>query len=165
MSFFQNIFRGGGQAVTGPEDTAPQSESSTASNAANSSADKAVKQGKKRGRPPGKRNKKTEGQIARQEGKNQKLAQKISTDALDTDASEGDSTALTSRRRPSLPAMFSTPTPQQEAAEVERLAEAVLGRGHNEDVLSTTMNADQWAKQQKKDDAHTKLDEHDEKLC
>ena len=29
MSFFQNIFRGGGQAVTGPEDTAPQSESST----------------------------------------------------------------------------------------------------------------------------------------
>ena len=60
MSFFQNIFRGGGQAVTGPEDTAPQSESSTASNAANSSEDKAVEQGKKRGRPPGKLNKKTE---------------------------------------------------------------------------------------------------------
>ena len=60
MSFFQNIFRGGGQTVTGPEDTAPQSEFSTASNAANSSADKAVEQGKKRGRPPGKLNKKTE---------------------------------------------------------------------------------------------------------
>ena len=145
MSLFQNIFRGARDALTGRDDTVTQSTSSTATNEENSPAADAVEPPKKRGRPSGSKDKKTMQKSARELGISQKLVQQISTDALNTDASEGDSTALTSRRRPSLPTMFSTPTPQQEAAEVERLAEAVLGRGHNEDVLSTTMNADQWA--------------------